>query len=239
MGLHTFLASQALEPHYCVMIESTRTRVADTRIASLPGVAGARARIASLPIAAAARARIASLLSAVVAAIAVLACDDPYAAFLRNVPTTPSEVTLYDYATSRLEDPPAFDIVGGRSARIDQTLNWDFLFQISDGTPELAPFSAATDTVTDAGLQASSESFGAILEAPETGYTIAEPVPVQAGDVLIARSRVDRTRVVVCNQYAKIEIIRVDMAAGTITFSYLINPNCGDTVLEAGQRGSL
>ncbi|WP_419161837.1 hypothetical protein [Candidatus Palauibacter sp.] len=181
----------------------------------------------------------ARLLAALVFTLATLACDDPFAAFLGDVPLAPTEVTLYDYVTARLEDPPAFDVVLAIPARVDQTLNWDFLFQIRGGVPELVPFSAATDSVTDSGLRITSERFEALLEAPEDGYTLNAPVTVRAGDVLIARSRVDPTQFLACSRYAKLHILAIDPDEGTITFRHLANPNCGDTVLEPGQHGSL
>lgn len=178
-------------------------------------------------------------LGALILAVAATACDDPFDAFLGDVPLTPTEVTLYDYLTGRLEDPPAFDIVLAVPARVDQTLNWDFLFRIRAGAPELVPFSAVADSVTDAGLQMTGERFDAVLEAPEEGYTLNAPLAVEPGDVLIARSRVDPNNFLACSCYAKLQVLSIDPEAGTITFRHLVNPNCGDIVLEPGTHGSL
>ena len=172
-------------------------------------------------------------------AVAQTACDDPFGAFLLNVPLNPSEVTLFDFLTGRLQDPPAFDLVFERPVRVDQTRNWDFLFQVSDGVPEFAPFTAATDSVTDAGLLQTTNSFEGVLEAPESGYTLNDPVPIQVGDVLIGRSRIDPTQFLACSRYAKLEILEIDLVANSVTFRVLSNPNCGDTVLEPGKHGSL
>ncbi len=185
------------------------------------------------------RIRLPARLGALVLALAATACDDPFDAFLGDVPLTPTEVTLYDYVTGRLEDPPAFDIVLAVPARIDQTLNWDFLFQIREGAAELVPFSAVADSVTDSGLQVTAERFDAVLEAPEDGYTLNAPLAVQPGDVLIARSRVDPNNFLACSRYAKLQVLAIDSDAGTITFRHLVNPNCGDVVLEPGTHGSL
>ncbi|WP_419935376.1 hypothetical protein [Candidatus Palauibacter sp.] len=180
-----------------------------------------------------------ALPAALILVLAVAACDDPFAAFLGDVPLTPTETTLFDYQTARIQDPPAFDIVRAVPARVDQTLHWDFLFQIRAGVPELVPFSAAADSVTDSGLQVTDERFEEVLEAPEEGYTLNSPVPVRPGDVLIGRSRVDPTQFLACSRYAKLRILDVDLEAGTLTFEHLVNPNCGDTVLEPGEHGSL
>ncbi len=185
------------------------------------------------------RIRVPARAAALILALAAAACDDPFDAFLDDVPLTPTEVTLYDYLTGRLEDPPAFDIVFAIPARVDQTLNWDFLFRIRSGVPELVPFSAVADSATDSGLQASEERFDAILEAPEGGYTLNAPLAVQPGDVLIARSRVDPNNFLACSRYGKLQVLDIDTEEGTITFRHLVNPNCGDIVLEPGTHGSL
>ena len=53
------------------------------------------------------------------------------------------------------------------------------------------------------------------------------------------RSRRDRTSIFICNQYMKLEVVDIDLVGGTLMFRYLRNPNCGDTVLEAGTHGEL
>ena len=181
----------------------------------------------------------AGLLVTLLLVLGATACDDPFAAFLGDVPLEPTETTLFDYETAPLDDPPAFDIVRAVPARVHQTLNWDFLFRVRGGVPELAPFSAVADSVTDSGLQMTDERFEAVLEAPEEGYTLSAALVIRPGDVLIGRSRVDPTQFLACSRYAKFRILDIDLEAGTVTFEHLVNPNCGDTVLEPGEHGSL
>lgn len=172
-------------------------------------------------------------------ALSATACDDPFSAFLRDVPETPSEATLFDFISGRLQDPPAFDVIRETTVRVDQTHQWDFLFRLRDGTPELVPYSVATDSVTQAGLRRAQTTFEGVLEAPRGGYETAAAMPIAEGDVLIARSRQDRTQLLICNRFAKLEILDLDAAAATVTFRFLANPNCGDTVLEPGKHGKL
>lgn len=176
------------------------------------------------------------LMIAVAAGAVMGACDDPFAAFLADVPTIPTEATLFDLTTGRLEDPPAYDIILETTVRVDQSSQWDFLFQIDAGGPQFVPFSAATDSTSDSGLVRASASFEATLNAPSEGYTIAQPLSISVGDVFVVRSRADRT--LACSRFAKIEILEIDVVAGTVMFRLLGNPNCGDTVLEPGMHGS-
>lgn len=172
-------------------------------------------------------------------AAALAACDDPFAEFLLDVPTTSSDAMLFDFTTGRLQDPPAFDAIGDRVVRVDQTTQWDFLFRIESGTPELLAFSAIADSLSEAGLIKSTQAFEDVTDAPEDGYENRNPIPVAIGDVLIVRSRRNRTSIFICSQYMKLEVVDVDLPGGTLMFRYLRNPNCGDTVLEAGTHGEL
>jgi hypothetical protein len=179
-----------------------------------------------------------SLFTLVVLIITV-SCDDPFSIFLQNVPAEPSETTLFDFIGGRLQDPPAYDIIFARPVRVDQSRNWDFLFQISASGPEFLPFSAATDSVTDSGLKRMGDSFAGVLEAPTDGYVLSDPMPISVGDVLVARSRTDPSSFLQCSRYAKLEVLDIDLLQGNVTFRHLSNPNCGDTVLEPGKHGSI
>ena len=142
--------------------------------------------------------------------IATASCDDPFSIFLQNVPTEPSETTLFDFIGGRLQDPPAYDVIFASPVRVDQTRNWDFLFQISPTGPEFLPFSAATDSVTDSGLKGMEDSFVGVIEAPIEDYVLSEAMPISVGDVLVARSRTDASSFLSCSRYAKLEVLELE-----------------------------
>lgn len=171
---------------------------------------------------------------------ALTACEDPFAALLRDVPETPVEVSLVDFITGSLQDPSAFDVIFARAARVDQTNQWDFLYVVSpEGTHQLLPFGALADSLTDSGLQQVAESFEGLEKAPSEGYTVDEPVAISEGDVLAVRSRKDSNSFIICRRYAKIEVLEIDATENRLTFRVLVNPNCEDFVLIPGQRGKL
>jgi hypothetical protein len=171
---------------------------------------------------------------------AVSGCSDPFSEFLQDVPLEPTTVELKDYRTAVLQEQTAFDIVGERTVRVDQTGSWDYLFVSSEsGTPQLAPFTAVSGLFSEAGLQHVDETFEGLRNAPESGYVTDEPTAVSEGDVLAAISRRDPGISGRCRYYAKIEILEIDESAGTIQFMHLINPNCEDRVLVPGQHGEL
>jgi hypothetical protein len=178
------------------------------------------------------------LAGAVTAAIGS-SCDDPFSAFLRDVPEIPGEATLVDFVSGDILEPPAFDLVRESTVRVDQTSQWDFLYRITGGQSELVPFGAIANSASQAGLIRSTSSFEGVLDAPDTGYETSIPLAVSVGDVLVIRSRRDRTQILICNRFAKIEILDIDETAGSMTFRFLVNPNCGDTVLEPGTHGTI
>lgn len=179
------------------------------------------------------------VLGVVILLLVAVACGKSLNAFLLTVPLTPSEATLNDFTTGALQDPSAFDVVGGQTVRVDQTNQWDFLFRVANGVGEFVPFSVLADSVTEAGLIRSSDAFEGILEAPRDGYEGDNAIPIAEGDVILARSRRNRTQILICNQFLKLEVLDIDLVARTVTFRYLRNPNCGDTVLAPGEHGSL
>jgi hypothetical protein len=185
--------------------------------------------------------RVPGLLAAgvVLLGVTLSACDDPFADLLLNVPDDPSDALLFDFSSGRLQDPSAFDGVRGSVARPDQTTQWDFVFRVTNNVTELVPFSAIADSSHEAGLQRSTVSFEETLKAPEDGYDSSEGMVISVGDVIILKTRRDRTQILICSQYVKFEILELDLAAGTVFFKYLRNPNCGDTVLEPGTHGEL
>ena len=174
-----------------------------------------------------------------VGGVALWGCDDPFAALLLDVPETPTEIVLSDFFTAPIEDAAALDLITELPAQIEFGPNWDFVFRVEAGRAELATFTAVTDSTNDAGFFETDLAFDEIEEAPDEGYNLVDPVAVVPGKAVIVRSRRNPSTIVSCSYYAKIEVLMVDLEAGTVKLQFLRNPNCGDTVLIPGQHGSL
>lgn len=172
---------------------------------------------------------------AALSTVAPAGCGDPFEAFLAPVPEETTEVSLVDFRAGPLTEPSAFDLLNSIRARVDQTPAWDFVFFITEGgAAQLRPFAAVADQASEAGLQRVEEAFDAVREAPAEGYETDEPVPIAEGDVLAARSRVAGG----CRRFGKLEVLEIDLEAGTLTFRHLRNPNCGFRGLVPGETGS-
>jgi len=168
--------------------------------------------------------------------LGLTACTNPTDPILIPIPDEPQEATLVDVSSGSLADPSAFDVIRGESVRTDQFSGWDFLFQIQeDGSTVLWPRGSITGEDLDAGLQRISLTFDRLTEAPNTGYTNLEALPVAVGDVFAVQSRRDPAfGTLRCRRYAKVEIEAIDTMEGTISFRHLVNPNCEKRKLVAG-----
>lgn len=176
-------------------------------------------------------------LSPLLLVVLLLACDDPFAPSLRPVPEEPSTAALFDFETSDLRDPSAFDVIGGREVRTDQTSGWDFLLARDGEGLEFRPRSLVLDVTSTAGLQPFEGTFEELRTAPEGGYVTDDPVPVEEGGVYAARSRQDPGFGVSCLRFLKLEVTAVDPEQGSVTIRYLGNPNCGRRTLVPGATG--
>lgn len=172
---------------------------------------------------------------AALAAIALPSCDETTGPGFGPVPEEPGEATVFDFRTSSVRDPSAFDIVSGREVRTDQTAGWDFLFEVrDDGTAVLRPRNHVLAEGADAGLQHVDLDFEDLDEAPERGYRTGKAVPVAEGDVLAGRSRQDPSFAIECRHFMKMEVVTLDPGAGLLTFRHLINPACERRNLAPG-----
>lgn len=169
--------------------------------------------------------------------VGLLACSDPFGDLVRPVPEEPGEVTLWDFRTGPFYEPPAFNMLAQQRVRVDQTSSWDFLFFITEGgVAQFRAFTAVTGEPRDAALQVVEASFEDLREAPERGYDPAEPVSIVDGDVVAMVSRNDAGAGIRCRRFGKLEVLEIDSEVGTITFRYLINPNCELRTLVPGAR---
>lgn len=168
--------------------------------------------------------------------VAVLpSCSDSTGPGFAPVPETPGEVTLFDFNSSSLTEPSAFDAVNGRPARTDQTSRWDLLFAVTgEGNGELRPRNAILGRGANAGIQQVDRAFDAVTRAPESGYVTDRAVTVEEGDVLVGRSRQDPSFRITCEHFYKVEVAMLDREAGTMILRHLINPACGRRNLTAG-----
>ena len=164
---------------------------------------------------------------------AVTGCSDlnlPDPAFANAVDT----VTLGSATSPPVHLASAYSIPDNRVVRTDQSSAFDFVYLRAGGRRLLVPLAALGLGARSAnpGLQQSTVGFDALVDPPNDGYVTSDSLAVAVGDVVVARSRV------VCflgvPQYAKLEVLGFDDAAGTMRFRVVANVNCGYRSLALG-----
>lgn len=166
------------------------------------------------------------------------ACGDPLQPTLIPLPDEASEEVLVQFSEGDLTENSAFDMITAAGVRTDQTLGWDFVFDLLPaGTAVLWPRSSiiGTEESVDAGLALMDTEFDSVREAPEGGYTTLESVAIEVGDVFAVQSRRDPTYGSIrCRRYGKIEILELNASEGSLTLRHLVNPNCEKRTLVPG-----
>lgn len=171
-------------------------------------------------------------LLALALAAQIAACDNPFALPPAQFPPSEGSLTLFALTGTALLDPSAYDMLNQRAIRTDQTAAFDFALEMTadslhDTTAVLLP-PGALGLLRDGGLQITTTQFDSITMAPDGGYDQGAPQKLAVGTVVLASSRSQS-----CNYgyirplYAKLKVTAIDKVARSVTFQYLLNPNCG------------
>ncbi|MDQ2931698.1 MAG: hypothetical protein M3Y05_12915 [Gemmatimonadota bacterium] len=170
------------------------------------------------------------------AGIAAAACANPFAT-KATLATIDDTAAVYALTGAPESAPTAINVTFPRAVIATPSEHYDVVFDIRNDSAFAYPPHVVGATLI-AGLQLSSQPFGAITEAPTTGYNDTLPVFIHAGDVLLVRSTSAQcaTQSVAARTfiYAKIVIdsIFYDNAAPprtprTIWYRLRNDPNCG------------
>ncbi len=174
--------------------------------------------------------------SAAFALLVAVACSDSSGLPDATNSNTVQTDTLFALVGTPITSPSGYAIDGGQRVHTDQTINFDFAYNIeADGRRVFVPravLGIEPDASVNPGLQLRSETFDAIVEAPSDGYVTDQVVPIAVGERYAARSRI--TCPIGVPQYAKLEIVSFDDVARTVAFRVLTNDNCGFRGLEPG-----
>jgi hypothetical protein len=172
-----------------------------------------------------------------VAVAAVSACGDSTEPVQIPLPEESTQAVVFDFITGDILDPSAFDVVTRNVVRTDQVSGWDFVYYEDEnlGPVIVTRGSYFQEEDEQAGAIVVPVSFDELTEAPESGYTVQEPVPIATGEVFVIRSRSDDAfGNLRCRRYGKFSVDGIDPELGTMTFSHLINPNCENRNLDPG-----
>lgn len=178
------------------------------------------------------RLRFLALLAALACAPLLTACEEN--GFLADLVLSPDTVTI---GLPGSAEGSALDIVrataGARLVRNPERLEdaeqWDVSLRRTDAGLVLRPFDPVGSQLAGAGLAVASGDFDAIEDAPRGNSSYSsEDLPLAANGVYFVRSRQFPSGGIPCVKYAKLKVLELNAAAGTVRFAAVINEGCDD-----------
>jgi hypothetical protein len=191
------------------------------------------------------RSKIRIVLFCLLPTVVLSGCEDPFWARMEPLIAT-ATVDLGvpgSMQEQQQEMPSAMDITalggvvqGGRfpERAEDADRGWDFAVRRRNGQLTLVP-SNALGVQSRAGFSPAldGQTFEGLREVPAgVRFDSENPIPVRIGAVHVARSRDFAAGFFgTCVQYAKLQVVEADVAAGTVRIQIATNERCGDTRL--------
>lgn len=172
------------------------------------------------------------------AAVAIAACDNSAFNPIASVENEVDTITLGALRSTALTDPSAYSVTARLAVRTDQVIgpNFDFVYDIDSARgPAFYPAEVTgvlPKSATNPGLKRTATPFDSLTIADLNGYISDSLVPIDSGDVFLARSQITCAQGV--PNYAKLEVLSIDAAAHTVTFRVLSDINCGFRGLKPG-----
>ena len=172
-----------------------------------------------------------ALMAVATSAVAIAACDDPFAPRATTSVRTDSFI-VYSVSETPVNVPAAFNIVFFTPLRLEPTYGFDLVFDITEENKvELIPVTLIGGAITAGrrvGLQEITGAYDAVTRAPTGGYKYDSTLTLDIGGAALVELQTD-----VCQfqssqlVYAKLQIKAIDPVARTIVFRITYDPNCG------------
>lgn len=172
-------------------------------------------------------------LTVIVAALA--GCGDPVR-IRAQFDTVTDTVTVFAITGTPVIAPAALSTVRHEAVRIETTRDFDVVFDIdAQGRAVLYPVQLVGGSPGRTGIQATTQSFDAIDEAPRSGYVRDSATVLGVGEVvLIEAEPVFCLSSIQSTIYSKLIIDEIDLATRSVRVRMVVDPNCGFRSLAEG-----
>jgi hypothetical protein len=173
---------------------------------------------------------------ALTCSVAALAgCGDPVS-IRAQFETVADTLTVFAVTGTPIVAPAALSTVRHEAVRLETTRDFDVVFDIDGGGQVvLYPVQLVGGSPGSTGIQATAQSFDAILEAPRDGYIRDSATVAGEGDVVVVEAEpvfclgsLHRTI------YSKLIIDEIDLVTRSIRVRMVVDPNCGFRSLVEG-----
>lgn len=155
-----------------------------------------------------------------------------------SIPNFVDTLTLASLNGGALQAPSAYSVTTNSAVRTYETINFEFAYTYDAVGARhlflpLAVLGLSPGNALRPGLIKTDKEFDQVTKAAQNGYITSDTVQVDSGDVYMVRTTT------ICSslgvpQYAKVQIIALDLAAHTLTIQALANNNCGYRGLKVG-----
>ncbi len=155
-----------------------------------------------------------------------------------SVPNFVDTLTLASLNGGALQATSAYSVSINSAVRTYETIAFEFAYTYDPVGARhlflpLAVLGLSPGNSLRPGLLKTDKDFDQVTKAAQNGYITSDTVQVDSGDVYMVRTTT------ICSslgvpQYAKVQIIGVDLAAHTLTLQALADNNCGYRGLKVG-----
>ncbi|HUF30647.1 MAG TPA: hypothetical protein VMM77_08255 [Gemmatimonadaceae bacterium] len=166
---------------------------------------------------------------------ALAACGDPVS-IRAQFDTVADTVTVFALTGTPIIAPTALSTIRHEALRLDPSRDFDIVFDINaTGQAVLYPVQLVGGSPGRTGIQVTTESYDAILEAPLNGYARDSASVLDVGDVALIEAEPPFCATSLYRTiYSKIIVDEIDLANRSVTVRIRVDPNCGFRSLAEG-----
>lgn len=166
---------------------------------------------------------------------ALAACGDPVS-IRAQFDTVADTVTVFALTGTPVIAPTALSTLRHEAVRLDPSRDFDIVFDInSAGQAVLYPVQLVGGGPGNTGIQVTSQSYDAILEAPLTGYARDTATVLEVGDVALVEAEPAFCATSLYRTiYSKLIVDEIDLANRSVQIRMRVDPNCGFRSLAEG-----
>ncbi len=148
------------------------------------------------------------------------------------------QITVFALTGTPVSTPSAYSLLGLIEVRTDQTVNFDFAFDI--GPADRFGLGPATDTIAvlvprfyfgfnpDGGFIRATQPFDSLRIAPRDGYDQEHAIRIDSGSVYFVTSQRQNCNVgIVFPRYAKLVVLQLSYVERKAVIRLVIDLNCG------------
>ncbi len=166
---------------------------------------------------------------------ALAGCGDPLN-IRAQFDTVADTVTVFAVTGTSVIAPAALSTIRHEAIRLDPSRDFDVVFDIdAQGRAVLYPVQLVGGSPGNTGIQVTTQSYDAIVEAPSSGYARDSATVLDVGDVALIEAQPAFCAASLYRTiYSKLIVDEIDLATRSVQIRIRVDPNCGFRSLAEG-----